>query len=52
MNDYVVPNEVVEWVKEEICTHEDIDGEWVDGYLCAFKSFLNKINVVYTKDSE
>ena len=52
MNDYVVPKEVIEWAKEEVYVNEPFEGEWVDGYVCALKAFLNKINVVYTKDTE
>ena len=55
MNDYVVPKEVIEWAKWEInCSDGDI-GMSVDynvGYEDALKTFLNKINVVYTKDTE
>lgn len=50
MNDYVVPKEVIEWAKNEA-----VGGSpYVDydiGYSTAMQDFLNKINVVYTKET-
>ena len=53
MNDYVVPKEVIEWAKKE--AEMASRSPYVDfdlGYVAAMQDFLDKINVVYTKDTE
>ena len=52
MNDYVVPKEVIEWAKEEAEDFSYPDDLWAKGYVAAMQDFLDKINVVYTKDTE
>ena len=51
MNDYVVPKEVIEWAKEQAEDHWFPDDPWLNGYQKAMQDFLDKINVVYTKET-
>lgn len=52
MNDYVVPKEVIEWAKKEAEGWGHALTDFDDGYAAAMQDFLDKINVVYTKDTE
>ena len=52
MNDYVVPKEVIEWAKEQLYANRLGSGLYNLGYVEALQDFLDKINVVYTKDTE
>ena len=50
MNDYVVPKEVIEWAKVEAEDFSYPDDLWAKGFRNAMQTFLDKINVVYTKE--
>ena len=52
MNYYIVPKEVIDWAKKEAECWGHTKTYFDDGYAAAMQDFLDKINVVYTKDGD